>query len=226
MNITRRQLRKIIESIVLEGQPFSGSAPMAGLFRQHQNPEEQKKGKLAPAFLARGDVEDDEFTEELIDYDQAEEYTDFDRQVMRSSPTRTYSIPSDAPNPYVPGETYADTTRRVTNIASDLEKRSSEISAAAAKKRREANLSFKKSFSGGGTGVMPFYSEESPSDSISSSYYDYDTDSSPEDATQTLDLGRQGVDRLPAEKTFRLDEIEQMTKSRGQLYREHYWGRY
>lgn len=133
MKITKAQLRSLVKAVLLEGKPFSSKGGLAGLFRQEQTPFERKTNKRSPAYDF-DDFEDDfENTEQIIPY--SEDYEDYNasHQVMKSPINRIQSIHMDTQNPYIPGETYKDTQRRVMKKADKL---SSNVEIELQKKRK------------------------------------------------------------------------------------------
>ena len=198
--------------ILNEGMPTS-SGGFAGLFRDELS---QK--------LMQMDTEEEEKTERVIDYADDLESYDIESQVMRSPVSRTRSIPRDAPNPHVPGETYSDTTKRVERIADELQAKSEESSRAAAEKRRQANLAFKKSHSGEGTGVLPYgdsdfeSTEDLDLDSLLAQIKNIEfTSSEPPEGDTTKVLNRKDLEDRPS---------IQESLSHGALIRKRYYGRY
>jgi len=217
MKIEKNKIRKLMVEVLKEGMPSPGRGGLAGLFSD----------ELTQKLMAlRGDEEFDQ-TEEIIPFNDAPVDYDIDSQVMISPTSRIRNIPLDAENPYVPGETYADTTKRVEQTGLDLMQRSKADSEAAAEKRRQANKEFKQSYVGDGTGVLPWQEE---TDSVESDY-DHDLEAlinqiknieftmdEPASGDTTKILNKKEIDPEPPRVQERL--------SHGALIRQKYYGRY
>ena len=241
IKITREQLQKIIVEILSEGKPFGTN--LSGLFRQEQTPEEMAAGKKAPAYelLAMDDNADEENTERLIDYGvgTSDDY-DIERDVMRTPMTRIRSIPGEAPNPYVPGESYDDTRRRVTRKAEELSAATRErIKQAAAERRAkelEANQNFMSSRDDEGTGVLPYNSSYREDETTAGDTWDLEFEEMMKNLRAIGDdveftpppgeyIPRSDIeDTVKIDRGKRIDETQQL--SRGALIRNKYFGRY
>jgi len=239
IKITKKQLQKIIIKTLSEGKPFGSN--LSGLFRQEQTPEEAAAGKKAPAYdlMSLADDDDEERTDRLVDYGvgMSDEY-DIEREVVRTPMTRTRSIPGEAPNPFVPGETYDDTRRRVVKTAKDINNRSKERMKKAAEERAAkelaANRAFVQDHQGESTGVLPYNSPDYLSDEIDPTWNDTEFEElmnqlrAVGDVEFTMPVGEPAPLGVKPEKTIKLDRRKNVNESlsRGALIRNKYYGRY